>query len=99
MIKVNRASCAFVCSLTAGTLRGVPVPAPTSGQTTTLENKIACVFSYLKVQITANSGLPVVLELHFDTVETLLCWEIKHGCPPATFHLVSVVFERGICKE
>lgn len=55
--------------LTVGSLRGVPVLPPTTGQTTTLEKSACCLFSYLKVQITANSGLPVALLLRSDSVE------------------------------
>lgn len=49
------------CLLPTGSLRGVSALPGTTGQTATLEKTACCLFSYLKVQITANSGLPVGL--------------------------------------
>lgn len=40
---------------------GVPIFCPTTRHTTTAE-KLACLFCYFRVQICANSGLPVLLE-------------------------------------
>lgn len=68
-MKLNRDCPASVCPLTAGSLKGVPVLPLTAGHTSTAEKKTACcLFSYLAVRITANSGLPVLLQAHSDTV-------------------------------
>lgn len=67
----------------------------------TLEKTTACLFSYLKVQIIANSGLPVAPPLHFDTAELSHAGKQSAGQPTVAFHLFKVVcemFEKRILR-
>lgn len=80
----------------AGLMWGVSVLPATTGHATTLEKTACCLFSYLKVGIAVNFGLPVLLWLHFNTFELTCVWNGTSWPTPVafrqTFHLAQVVF-------
>ncbi len=90
----------FACPLTIGSLRGVPLLPPTTGQTTTLEKVPVCVLiskfkSLLILAFLSRCCCPL-------SQSNSVVSRNKSICLPATSHLVKVVFEtfeKWICVE